>query len=480
MSWGKRAPGAAILCIMAVTGVLSAASSPVSAATTASPAPAAADPCDSVFGGCTTSAILYAAPNCSASITVNWDDGTSNTYSLSNNQSLTVDHTYAEPGDYTVSDSGSAVPITSGVSCPFVPFSFVADLEPSVSAGSKTTVLGTDIVSLQGTASTAATGTTWSEVSGPPKATAKFAADSPATTVTVSAPGKYTFELTATNADGETATSQVTDTVLAYIALGDSYSAGPGAGENITGSALGDKDCYRYSESYPEDIDNYVGQPNPVAAGADNPAFVFAACSGATTAAIRQQEVYLHRAAAGTVGLVTLTAGGVDAYFGKVMYYCATRSSDDPSCQATWGKKVSNALASLGPKLATLYAQIKSEPSLAPGAAVLVFEYPRLFPTDQTTACPTGYLFSTFLPSDMAWMNAVTQQLDNIIDAEATAAGLTIVPAYNAFNGHEVCQAAPYDFAVKYSPMAASFHPNVLGHAVLAGLAIPYLPSFNS
>lgn len=489
MSWGRRAPAVALFCLMAVTGLLLAAVSPVSAATTASPDPGTTNPCDSVFGGCTTSADLYSTGPCLLTAIVNWGDGTTTTVTLMD-QSTTVYHTYDQPGDYTVSDTGSAVPTSSGANCVFNPFSFEADLEPAVDAGSKQTVIGTNILSLKGTASDAATSTTWSLVSGPQDATAKFAADSPDTTVTVSAPGNYTFELTATDANGDTATSQVTDNVLSYIALGDSYSSGPGAGQLTVGRAPGNASCYRSTGSYPEDIDTFVGQPNPVTPGTRNPAFIFGACAGASTTdflqanSYKQQEIYLHQPA-GTVGLVTITMGGVDAYFGQVMTYCAERNRKEPTCEAVWGTRVSNALAGLGAKLYAVYTQIKNEASLAPNAQLLVLGYPRIFPLGQTTACRTGYPFSfpfpEFLPADMSWMNRVTYRLDQIIYTEATAAGLPYVDPYNAFDGHERCQADPYVYGPTLPP-AASFHPTVTGHAILAGLAesaISALPSPN-
>jgi hypothetical protein len=214
MSRGRLAALAAALCVPIVAGSLLAAVSPVSAATAAGRDAAAWTPCDAVFGGCVGTADLYATGPCTLTAVVAWGDGATTTVTLTD-ESTTVYHTYAEPGIYTISDTGSAVPTTQGATCTFIPFSFAADLEPDVDAGSPQTVTGTDVLSLQGTASNAATSTAWSEVSGPPNATAQFASDDPATTVTVSAPGTYTFELTATDAAGDTATSQVTDTFIA-------------------------------------------------------------------------------------------------------------------------------------------------------------------------------------------------------------------------------------------------------------------------
>lgn len=70
-------------------------------------------------------------------------------------------------------------------------------------------------------------------------------------------------------------------------AIGDSYSAGIGAGKRLGGiSDLGAWACSRYDQSYP----NLVNQ-NPALGDSSKRKFQFEACSGALTKEIRDKQV---------------------------------------------------------------------------------------------------------------------------------------------------------------------------------------------
>ncbi len=408
----------------------------------------------------------------------------------------------------------------------------------SVNAGPNQTVTGTNIVDLDGQVTGPATSTAWSEVSGP--GTADFA--SPAsvkTTVTVSSPGTYTFELTASAGAGNSASGEVTVAVQAYVALGDSYSAGDGAvadastatpgdylpgGTSLIPSASGDAACLQSVVAYPELVDTYVSAPNPVPAGTANPAFTFDACTGAViddmvadaqkagNQNVAPQISALEEEPAGSVGLVTLTIGGNDAGFGDVMAYCAGRLSFQESCEDHSEAEVNQAINGGGGvqplevRLTDLYTQIKDvtntggQSPLAPGVRIVVLGYPKFFPTGQASACLTGALSSRlfqFQPSDMAWIDNVIHRVDNVIQAAAAASGFTYFDTYNAFDGNELCQASPYlneatadgdlKSALDVKRYVQSFHPTIEGQAALAAFAegkgvseAPAIPSFTS
>jgi len=133
----------------------------------------------------------------------------------------------------------------------------------SVDAGANQTILGTNIISLDGQVTGDAADVAWTQVSGP--GTTNFASsDSAATTATVSTPGTYVFQLTA-KGDGTSASGQVTIAVQAYVALGDSYSAGDGAGDYLADSA--DPRCLQSAKAYPELVDAKVAGANAIPAG---------------------------------------------------------------------------------------------------------------------------------------------------------------------------------------------------------------------
>jgi hypothetical protein len=400
----------------------------------------------------------------------------------------------------------------------------------SVSAGPDQTVIGTNIVDLDGQVTGTATSTAWSKESGP--GTASFASPGSAqTTVTVSAPGTYTFELTASDGAGNSASGQVTVSVLAYVALGDSYSAGDGAvadpsiatasdylpgGDSLIPSSSGDAACLQSVHAFPELVDTYISAPNPVPAGTANPAFTFDACTAALinditsdaqlagTQNVPPQISALEEEPAASVGLVTLTIGGNDAGFGDVMAYCARRFSFQQSCEAHSSAEVAEAInggAGVPPleaRLQVLDTQIKDatntdgQSPLAPGARIMVLGYPKFFPTGQASACPTGLGTFEFQPSDMAWIDNVIYQVDNAIQIAAAAAGVTYADTYNAFDGNELCQASPYLNDLTLDSVGVklgiqSFHPTIAGQAALATFAegkgvteAPAAPSFTS
>jgi hypothetical protein len=382
-----------------------------------------------------------------------------------------------------------------------------------VDAGANQTILGTNIISLDGQVTGDAADVAWTQVSGPD--TTNFASsDSAATTATVSTPGTYVFQLTA-EGDGTSASGQVTITVRAYVALGDSYSAGDGAvanpstatssdylpgGSSLIPSSSGDGSCLQSVHAYPELVDTHVSAPNPVPAGTANPAFTFDACTAAVINDISSdaqkagdqnvppQISALKEEPAASVGLVTLTIGGNDAGFGDVIGYCARRTILEQSCENHSKAEVAEAInggagvESLEARLQALYTQIKDvkntgrQSPLAPGARIVVLGYPKFFPTGQASACPTGLGTFQFQPSDMAWMDYVIYQVDNAIQTAAATAGVTYADTYNAFDGNDLCQASPYLNDATLDSVGVelgiqSFHPTIAGQAEFAAFA---------
>lgn len=293
----------------------------------------------------------------------------------------------------------------------------------------------------------------------------------------------YTITVTATVTSGS-CTSEggtLTFTLLAYVALGDSYSAGDGDGSYLSGTGYRGNECLRSALAYPELVAKRLGNPDPDQQDSAQPAFDFHACTGAEipdfsgsqlTAGkdrVPPQLDFLRGSGTDEVGLVTFTIGGNDAGFGPVMQYCATRSAKDPSCKAHSEKAVNEELATIEGRLTTLYEQIKNAPRLDKDATVLVTGYPRFFPLRQASKCATGDPFHSFEPADMAWINSVIKSLDEKIADAAGMAKITYVDDYDAFGGHELCQSRPYLFSGSI-PQITSFHPTAEGQAALAAL----------
>ena len=98
-----------------------------------------------------------------------------------------------------------------------------------------------------------------------------------------------------------------------YVALGDSYSSGVGAGSYLSAGG----DCKRSTKAYP-----YLW------AAAHSPStFHFTACSGARTGDVLASQLTPLSSA---TALVSISVGGNDAGFADVMTTCVLQS--DSSC----------------------------------------------------------------------------------------------------------------------------------------------------
>lgn len=262
-----------------------------------------------------------------------------------------------------------------------------------------------------------------------------------------------------------------------YVALGDSFSSGEGAGNYLAGTNTSDNHCHRSANAY-----------GPRATGATfTPALLaFHACSGARladftnpNASNANEPAQLDWITTTTPArLITATIGGNDAHFGDVMSYCARRTGSQPTCQAQWDAQVSAAITALdGPvtdahSLRALYRAIRQHADDANGPQhtdVVVLTYPRLFPVNPTTACGTGVPGSSFALSDQKWMNQKAADLAGVITRAAADTGrIQVANALAAMKGHELCTTSPWFNSVRFNDTSESFHPTVDGQAALA------------
>jgi hypothetical protein len=297
-------------------------------------------------------------------------------------------------------------------------------------------------------------------------------------TITVTITGTYIGPGPPEECQGDSAT--LTFTLLAYVALGDSFSSGDGASDYYDDTGYTGTKCLRSSNAYPVLVARSLGNPDPDPEVPDNPAFDFQACAGAEIAdfygsqttpggdLVPPQISYL-KGPSDEVGLVTFTIGGNDLGFGPMMQYCVLQATKKESCEKRYATAVDVLLKAIGQALPLLYLDIEGGTRLDPHAIVVATDYPRFFPLNQATKCPTGIPTRYFQPSDMTWINGVIARLDAKIAQAAAATDITFVDVYNAFNGHELCQPDPYLYGVSIPPIT-SFHPTINGQAVMAGL----------
>jgi lysophospholipase L1-like esterase len=231
-----------------------------------------------------------------------------------------------------------------------------------------------------------------------------------------------------------------------YVALGDSYSSGVGAGSYTAESGS----CDRSTNAYPQ-----------LWANAHAPAsYVSVACSGAKTTDVNANQL---SALSSSTTLVSISIGGNDLGFANVMEDCVLYSTD--TCVSELNAAENVARTSLPGWLDTTYNGIRSH---APNANVVVMDYPRFY--HDLWYC-VG-LSST----DRNKINEAADVLDGVIQAAASRHGFRFGDVRPAFaNGHEICDgSSSWLHSVDLSDIGDSYHPTA------AGQSGGYLPAFTA
>lgn len=232
---------------------------------------------------------------------------------------------------------------------------------------------------------------------------------------------------------------------LRYAALGDSYSSGLGTRLYYSDGTT----CKRSPYAYPTLVAARLGAT-----------LTFAACSGATVADVREDQL----ASLGpATDLVTVSVGGNDAGWASALIRCA-----QPWPTTCWDRiEQANAFIRdvLPDRLDSLYAAILAA---APTAHVIVVGYPRLFNGEECN------LAARISPGEQDELNASADLLAATIADRAAAHGFEFVDARHPFDGHSVCDDVEWINGLS-NPIRESYHPNRLGHrgyADLVGAAV--------
>jgi len=146
---------------------------------------------------------------------------------------------------------------------------------------------------------------------------------------------------------------------VTYVALGDSYAAGQGGGDEQGA-------CLRSPKGYPGLLGRTVGIRLDVNA----------ACSGATTRDVQRKQL---GALGPSVQLVTLSVGGNDLNVAALPAVCARQTSS--ACEKAVRASL-KALGGLSGKLTELYRAVEAA---APNARIMVTGYPSFYDVPKTT-----------------------------------------------------------------------------------------------
>lgn len=235
-----------------------------------------------------------------------------------------------------------------------------------------------------------------------------------------------------------------------YAALGDSFSAGFGAGDYLSDAAS--LACARSNLAYPMLLSDKHATLDDVE---------FVACSGAYTADLLAAQLSVLDK---YTKVVTLTIGGNDAGF-AVLIAClqngtcaanqkALQARIDAGLKALAGKAT---FTSEGGKVTSLVKVLGAIHARAPKADIYIAGYSALFGYQK--ACPVN-------AASRLWVNVQIQRLNTVIAASALTArvkgvDVTYVGVVDKFDGHGACdRSTPW--------ISDVLHPTATGQAAYA------------
>lgn len=246
-----------------------------------------------------------------------------------------------------------------------------------------------------------------------------------------------------------------------YVALGDSYAAGP-----LIPLQVGlPPACLRSDHNYPA----------LVAKALDITDFRDVTCSGAVTDDLSASQASTGNApqldALGPdTELVTMTMGGNDVGFGSIVGQCAVLSPTRPTgaaCKDSFTSggtdQLTDRIDGAAPKLAAALQAIKDR---SPDAKVVLVGYPAILP-DKGPGC---FPIVPFSDGDVVYLRGVEKELNAMLEAQADDADVQYVDTYTPTIGHDVCKLPGTKWIEGLIPTApaAPVHPNALGEAAMA------------
>lgn len=251
-----------------------------------------------------------------------------------------------------------------------------------------------------------------------------------------------------------------------YVALGDSYTAGP----FIPVLRLDPLGCARSTGNYPA----------RVAAALHVDSYTDVSCSSADTTHMTQaQQVPLgvnppqFSALRPDTDLVTLGIGGNDSeVFGKLIGTCPGLRPGEPTgnpCQQHFTVDGVDTIKALLPATGEHVRQVLAGiHARSPQARVLAVGYPRIAP--QSGHCPEVLPFAD---GDYTWLSRVEKALNAAIeDAVRADGGASYVDTYTPSAGHDACAGDAAWINGKDTNLfaAAAYHPLAAGMAGIAGV----------
>jgi lysophospholipase L1-like esterase len=249
-----------------------------------------------------------------------------------------------------------------------------------------------------------------------------------------------------------------------YVALGDSYTAGP-----VIPLQIEPYGCLKSNNNYAHLARDRLAQPD----------FRDPSCSGAETEDMTQPQGVSpgpnppqFDSLDADTQIVTLGIGGNDIGFSSIAEDCfQSQPSNGSPCkdQYTAGgqDEVSRRIAETAPKVAAVLQGIHSR---SPQARVFVVNYPAIFPHTGGGCWPQ----MPVAEGDVPWLREKQVELNQMLADQAAANGAGLVDWYAASVGHDACQLPAIRWVEPAAPAnaAAPVHPNIGGMMAAADLVV--------
>jgi lysophospholipase L1-like esterase len=248
-----------------------------------------------------------------------------------------------------------------------------------------------------------------------------------------------------------------------YVALGDSFTAGP----LVPNQSLNPLGCLRSSNDYPAVVARFLGL-----------SLRDVSCSGAQTRDMTQAQGVTpgpnppqFNALRPDTAIVTVGIGGNDIGFSGIVQNCATWNPFGRPCRDDYVRngqdELSNRIQATAPRIAAVVQGIRAR---SPQARIFVVGYPAILPESNFGCWPVMPLTFT----DVGYLRNKEKELNAMLRTQAIANGARYVDTYTPSIGRDACKSPTVRWVEPILPAnpAAPVHPNARGLAGMAGAVV--------
>jgi lysophospholipase L1-like esterase len=250
-------------------------------------------------------------------------------------------------------------------------------------------------------------------------------------------------------------TAQARKPPQSYVALGDSFTAGP----LIPVQQPDPLGCLRSDHDYPHLVASALGVSD----------FKDASCSGAETDDMTAPQGVTpgpnppqFDRLSPTTELVTVGIGGNDIGFSEIIENCFAPTPSGQPCQDHYvvngHDELRARIAATAPKVAAVLQGIRQR---SPLARIFVVPYISILPETGPGCWPQ----MPIAPNDVPYLRGIHHELNGMLARQARANGARYIDAFTPSIGHDACQLPISRWVEPVVPNqpAAPVHPNLFG-----------------